>query len=218
MKAGALAAGLACVALAAVAAGQAPRQRSLDLWLSEAQTESAPAAPVSVPASRDAEHVERDDALPGVIELSDGKVLLGRLYSTRERILEVYDEGVKLWRRVPLEAVLGISAVVEEEAMDLEWRWKAMGEPERTYTGRSFPTRRLSWKLRLIDGTELRGAVKGAPLWLDVDGRQTGPYVLSERTKGEMGQKLADLVYVKRVIVSRRLVTELTAARVRQRQ
>jgi hypothetical protein len=218
---------LAAMASLALAAAMAQQPGSnLDYWLSGSTT-----SPASEPASMATktigpfaeprraatetappEAMSRDDALPAVVETSDGRATAGRLFGTRGRPLEVYVDADRLWRRVPLEAVLSITAVVEEEQLELEWRWKAMGVPEKEFTGRSYPTRRLSWRLLLADGTTLTGAIKGQPLWLDTPDERLGPFVLQERSKGAIGQSLADLVYVRRIIVSHRLAQQLSAS------
>ncbi len=184
---------------------------NLEYWLDRA----APAA--SQPATAASQGADpfrksgplRDDALPGVIELSDGTLLPGWLYTTRESPYLVFPRSEKRWRRVPLAAVLGVAAVVTQERMELQWRWKAMGEPEKVYTGRKYPFRRLQWRFHLVDDSQVVGDVKGQPLWVERDGETWGPFVLHERMKGEVGATLADLVYVKRVIVSRRLMEEV---------
>ena len=183
----------------------------LDYWLNQAQAATEPA---DAPADRSTRPADagpvfsRQYALPGVIEFSDGRVLVGMMFTTRDKCWEVYVDQEKLWRRIPFEAVLSIAAVVDEEKTELEWRWRGMGEPEKTYTGRSYPTRTLSWRFRLIDGDEIHGTVKGQPIWIELDGRQSGPFILHERSKGDMGQKLSDLVYVKRIVVSKRLMEQ----------
>jgi len=61
----------------------------------------------------------------------------------------------------------------------------------------------------------ITGIVKGQPVWVDrppqagKEAQKAGPFMLDERSKGEMGQKLADLVYVKRIIVSRKAMEQV---------
>ncbi len=159
-------------------------------------------APAVNPLGR-ANGVGRGDALPGVVVLSDGQVLAGALHTTRDRSWEVWEESQKRWRHVPPIAVLSIRAVVVEESMDSEWRWKEMGSDEKLLTGRTRPIRRLDWQFHLIDGSHLTGTVKGQPLWVESGGKRFGPYVLHERSAGQYGQKLEDLVYVKYAVISR---------------
>jgi hypothetical protein len=156
-------------------------------------------------------------AVPGVMEFSDGRQIAGGLYTTREKNFEVWVEQEKRWRLVPFLTVLSITAIVDEEKMEQEWRWKEMGVPEKVFTGREYPTRTLSWRFHLIDDGVITGVVKGQPVWVDrpaqagQDAHKSGPFMLDERSKGEMGQKLSDLVYVKRIIVSRKAMEHVLA-------
>jgi len=221
-----VAAGTALAAAAAVgwAGGRGPATKpaapadNLEYWLGRAM----PAA--SQPAGADANdsggespfpapgrEFRRDDALPGVIELSDGRQLPGGLYTTRERPWIVWQDKTQSWRHIPFINVLSITAVVEEERTELEWRWKAMGEPEKVYTGRSYPMRRLHWRFRLLDGSVVEGSTKGQPVWVEFRGRSAGPFVLHERMKGALDTKLADLIYIRKIVVSRRMMDAVTA-------
>lgn len=189
---------------------------NLSYWLNRAKpTDSRPARESNAPpggagtnpfATDDS--FRRQDALPGVILLSDGQVLAGHMFTTAEKDWMVWDEPAKRWRRVPFLAVLSISAVVKEEKMEPVWRWKEMGVPERVYTGEEYPTKQLEWRLHLIDDSVITGSVKGQPIWIEGEKGKAGPFVLHETVKGKVGQKLADLVTVRRIIVSRRLLEQ----------
>lgn len=189
---------------------------NLEYWLSRAKPTSRPAE--TQPAGRAAVNpfarkagFRREDALPGVIELSDGRQIAGAIYGTREKPYSVWVEKEKRWRRIPLISVLSITAVVVGERMELEWRWKEMGAPERVYTGRKYPWRRFLWKFHLIDGSYVTGAVKGQPIWVETSHKTSGPWLLTERSKGPIGTTLKDLVYVKRVIISRKMMEKVEA-------
>jgi len=189
----------------------APLQRAdpndnLDFWLNQAETvNEEDFQPASEPAKR-TRGPRRPDALPGVVELSNGQQLPGLLYTTRGRDWELYDTEDRTWHRIPPITVSSMTAVVDEEEIELEWRWKAMGVDERVYTGNSYPMRRLSWKVKLIDGTTFHGAIKGQPIFIDLAGSVTGPLTLHEKQKGEFGDTLDDLVYVKQIVVSKRMM------------
>lgn len=185
----------------------------LDYWLSrakDADTQPATQAAGRNPFRRGAD--TRQDALPGVVELSNGRRLAGGILTTYEKPWQVYDKQTGRWRRVPAAAVLSITAVVVEEKMELKWRWKAMGEPERVYTGESYPTRRLRWKFHLVDDSSITGTVKGQPMWVRSRNKKAGPFVLHERSRGTVAQKLADLIYVKRVFISLKLMEKVLTA------
>jgi len=214
---------IAACLLASLAIGAAPApttrpaspsrpkpKSSLDYWLGKARPAAATRA-ATAPAERGAnpfggrDRPFRPDALPGVIELSNEKQLPGRVYTTLEKPWLVWVEQERRWRRIPFITVLSITAVVVEEKMSLKWRWKGMGEPERVYSGTKFPMRRFLWKFRLIDGGEIIGAVKGQPIWVRREGKTTGPMVLHERSKGEPGRTLKELVYIRKVVISRKM-------------
>jgi len=190
---------------------------NLDLWLT-GKTPAPPAKPgTSNPLDsgnnpfRKGDTFLRTDALPGVVELNDGRQIPGGLYTTREKDFEVHIAAEKRWRRVPFVLVRAIEAVLLEEKMDQHWRWKAMGVPERVYTGKEYPYRRFEWKFHLIDGTSLQGTVKGQPLWIEklegLAGRgRYGPFVLHERFSGAEGTKLKDHPYMKQIVISRRMM------------
>ncbi len=146
------------------------------------------------------------DAMPGVIELSDGNQLAGGLYTTVEKPWIVWSEATKSWRRVDFLTLLGIEAVVEEERTELAWRPKGMGEPEKVYTGKKYPMRRMHWRFKLIDGSVVEGSTKGQPVFVELGGKVSGPFILGERMKGQDGQTLDELVYVRKIVVSRKMM------------
>ncbi len=200
----------------------------LDYWLRQARPipATAPGKPAARPSGnedapgwsespfRRKGGFSRDDALPGVIELSDGTQLPGGIFTTRDKPWIVWVAGEKRWRRIPPLAVLSITAVLVQERMELKWRWKAMGEPEKVYTGQKYPFRRFLWKFHLIDDTYITGAVKGQPVWVETQNgaRTTGPFILHERSKGKTDQKLVNLIYVKKIVISRGMMEKVVKA------
>ena len=208
-----LPAGAALVALAALtpapAGGDGPTSApagNLDYWLNRATpaTSRAIAAPPPGDPFGASAAPGRTDALPAVAVFSDGRILAGGLFTTRDRNWEVWVEAEKRWRHIPPILVLSIEAVVVEQALEKEWRWKEMGSDEKVFTGRTKPVRRFLWTFHLIDDSTVTGSVKGQPLWVQTLSKRHGPFVLHERSAGTYGQSLADLVYVKRVVISRR--------------
>lgn len=191
---------------------------NLDYWLGRAKADTRPAAPASPAANPfgPSDRFRRDDALPGAAILSDGTILAGGLYTTRDRNWEVWVESEKRWRHVPPMVVLSIHAVVVDEGMDKEWRWKEMGSDEKAFTGRQRPVRRFQWRLHLIDDSVITGTIKGQPLWIDTGANAqepAGPYILHERSAGQYGQSLQDLLYLKRAVISRRAMRQVLQKR-----
>jgi hypothetical protein len=191
-------------------AGQPGKKATdLDYWLGQAKEGDAKKAPDPRtdgvdPFGAKKGPFQREDALPGVIEMSDAALLAGGVYTTREKPFEVFVEN--RWRQIPFVNVLSITAEVTEERMELRWRWREMGNDEKVYTGKKYPLRRFVWKLHLIDDTYVTGAIKGQPIWVERDGARSGPYPLWEHFSGPDGATLKECTYIKRLFVSKRLM------------
>jgi len=137
----------------------------------------------------------------------------GGVYTTRGKPWIVWVAAEKRWRLIPPGAVLSIEAVIVEEKMELMWRWKATGEPKKVYTGEKYPFRRFEWKFHLADDSEIQGVIKGQPVWVEFSGDKTyGPFVLPERSKGPAGKSLEELVYVRKIVLSRKMMEKVTKA------
>ena len=100
---------------------------------------------------------ERDDAVPGYIELSDGSIHPGMIYLTRDKRLQIYDEEMQRQREVPLQAVKQIDCTVKKEWMEKEWKFKETTSDEKLYTGRSYPAREYLHTITLNDGRTITG-------------------------------------------------------------
>lgn len=146
----------------------------------------------------------REDAVPGYVELSDGTVHVGQIYMTRDKRLKIYDESIKRQREIPLSAVKQIECKVLKEWMEKEYRFRETTRDEKYYTGREYPAREYEHVITLKDGRKISGGLSEilyvAPLG-DQEGAKTGAepvrVILHKRHKGELGQTLKQLVYVK---------------------
>jgi len=140
----------------------------------------------------------RKDAVAGCVELSSGEKLPGRIYTTRAHRLRIFNLKREIYEDVPVAAVQAIETIVEWERVDKEWRFKEAGNPEKIFTGRSYPVRQLAWRLTLRGGHEIVGHILGQPLYVEDGGRER-QLILHMRDKGPMGAELKDLVYIRRV-------------------
>ena len=183
---------------------------SLQYWL---DTDAPATTTAPTVDSSGVDPFARDDgkapatALPGAIQLSDGTIIRGWLYTPGDKPLQVFTEHDKRWRQIPLAAAMSISAVVVTEKVEPEWRWKAMGEPQRVYTGRMYPSRRLQWRFALADGSVITGAVKGQSMSVVSQGNKLGPFILHERQQGRAGTSLVEMPYVRKIVISRRAMS-----------
>jgi hypothetical protein len=184
--------------LCATAAGPATRDAADDiLGLSTPAT----TRPTADPATRPAVFKPADDdgeARAGTVTLSDGTVVAGKVATTPEKPIRVWVAEEKQYEDVPLSQVASAEAQVTWEREDPEWNFKESGSDIKVYSGKTYPARETAYKFTLTDGTVLTGGVV-APLYVTTDDGKTRTLVLHKRDKGNVGQKLADLVYVNRV-------------------
>jgi len=157
----------------------------------------------------------REDAVPGYVELSDGTIVVGHIYMTRDKRLKIYDESIQRQREIPLSAVAQIECKILKEWMEKEWRFRETTRDEKYYTGRQYPAREYEHTITLKDGRQITG---GLAEILYVDTRQDGQeatsdsepvrLILHKRQKGEIGETLKDLVYVKMVKLGEEALAE----------
>jgi len=153
---------------------------------------------------------DRDDAVPGYLELSDGSVRVGNVYMTLGKRLKIYDDQTKRQREIPLRAVGRIDCNVLKEWMEKEWRFKELALDQKYYTGRSYPAREHSHTVTLYDDRTIEGPLSeilyvqpfvydpSKPMAYKPD-VEPQKIILHKRDKGEMGEDLKSLVYVKLV-------------------
>ncbi len=153
---------------------------------------------------------EREDSVPGYVELSDGKVVPGMVYLTRDHRLTIYDSQIERQRMVPLRVVKRVECKVQKEWMERQWRFRELASDEKVTTGRTYPAREYEHTITLNDDRTITGPLSGVvyvqPLGYQPE--QPGAYrtfvkaekfILHKRDKGEIGEKPADMVYVKRI-------------------
>lgn len=142
--------------------------------------------------------VDRDDAIPGYVQMSDGTTVAGKVYLTRDHRLKVFDEKLKKHREVPLRVVKAIDAVILKEWDEREWRFKENANDEKVYTGRSYPAREYAHRLTLTDGRTVEGAL-AAIVYVAPEGGEPRRFLLHKRDKGDVDTKLKDLLYVRTI-------------------
>jgi hypothetical protein len=154
----------------------------------------------------------RDDARPGVVVLSDGTMHRGLIYLTREKPLQIYDAAMQRQREVPLEAVQKIECAVQQEWLEKQWRFKEGANDEKVYAGRAYPVREYVHTITLSDGRTIRGPLS-VIVYVEPKASKGGDrpmtseperFMLKKRDKGEPGQTLKSLVYVKRIELERK--------------
>ncbi len=159
---------------------------------------------------------QRTDAVDGTIELSNGKTVKGRIYLTRSHNLRIYDAERERFRDVPLRVVEEVKCMIQKEWLEKEWRFKENANDEKIFTGRTYPARIYVHEIKLKRGDSIKGplsalvyvesAEEDGKLSRNVRSPRRKPtrYLLHKRDKGKPGQTLKDLVYVKRIVLTRK--------------
>ena len=153
---------------------------------------------------------QREDAVPGYVELSDGTVHTGQVYITRDKRMKILDEKMKRQREVPLRVVKQIECKVKREWMEKEWKFKELASDEKMFTGRTYPAREYVHAITLQDDRTITGPLSGVVYVQPYAYSHTEPgvyrsrvkaerFLLNKRSKGEIGAKLDSMKYVKLV-------------------
>lgn len=152
---------------------------------------------------------EREDAVPGYVELSDGQIIAGKIFMTRDKRVKIYDQEMQRQREIPLNRIKEIQCVVVSERMEKEWRFKETAADVKEYTGRTYPAREYTHRVTLADGRTLEGPLSEV-LYVQPDPGETARggyrpeieplrFILYKTHKGPVGTDLKSLVYVKSV-------------------
>ena len=177
-----------------------------DMTFIEEETAEGAESPVN-PFGEPSDGGPRKDAVPARVELSSGATVAGRIYTTRGKRLKIFNLERGMYEYVPVPAVREIETIVEWERMEREWRFKEAGSPEKVYTGREYPARKFAYRLTLLNGHTITGHILGQPLTLarpsrasgSNDGEEVDRFILHDRQKGDFGQTLEDLLYLRRI-------------------
>ena len=152
----------------------------------------------------------RPDAVPGYVELSDGTILPGQIYLTRDARLKIFDGEQQRNRDVPLQAAKRIECKVEREWMEKEWRFKENANDEKVFTGRSYPAREYVHRITLQGDRTIEGTLSGI-VYVQAEGsndREAKRFLLHERDKGPPGSELKSLSYVRVIELGNKALEE----------
>jgi hypothetical protein len=137
------------------------------------------------------------DVRQGKITLSDGSVIPGLIATTANKPLRLWDEKAGEYHDLPLRLVASVTAQVLWEKDEPQWRFKESGSDIKVETGKTYPSRETAYKFTLTDGTTVSGGIV-APLYVTTPDNTT-TYILHKRDKGDPGESLADLKYIKQI-------------------
>jgi hypothetical protein len=159
-------------------------------------------------AAADRADQKRDDAVPGVVELSDGSLHPGQVSLTRDARLKIFDEAQKKHREIPLRVIDRIDCTVLKEWVEEEWRFKENASDEKYFTGKTYPAREYSHAIRLRNGQSIKGNLSAIVYVRGDDADKADRYLLHQRDKGSLGSDLKSLLYVRSVRLGSKALDE----------
>ncbi|MFA7230014.1 MAG: hypothetical protein WC071_01970 [Victivallaceae bacterium] len=133
------------------------------------------------------------DWYPAEIELSDGKMLHGKLSLLGSRPLAILPEKTNYERKIPLNDIISITQRIESQSMERPWAYKEAGKVEKIYFEGSYPLINFTAEVLLSNGQVVRGHAISLPLKFSGDGPKK--LFLNRQIKGSVGQTMTDLVY-----------------------
>lgn len=150
----------------------------------------------------------REDAQPGYLELSDGRVRPGQLFLTRETRLKIFDEARKRHREIPWNRIQRIDCIVLKEWDEPEWRFRENASDEKVRTGRTYPVREYTHQMTLRNGESIRGPLSAIVYLQENPDREPVRYLLHKRDKGEPGTTLKRMLYVRSIHLGEQALEE----------
>jgi len=145
------------------------------------------------------------DAVDATIALSNKKKIAGKIYLTRRKPLRLFDPKQKEYRDFKLSEFSRITLNCTRKRLEREWYFKEEGNPEKVYTGRTYP--RLDFTLTATFKKKERKLTfnipKGQPIYIQPAKGKKKTFVLQPFLRGGIGQTPEQLVYVKEIVFAR---------------
>jgi hypothetical protein len=180
------------------------RGQSLDNLLQNAAPATAPSSefspdqnvhPFTTPDDPDALEVRA-----GSVELSNGQVVSGKIWTTVRTPFRVWIADLKEYRDLDIRLIKQI-AVEPPSAQEIDqWRWQQEGSDIQLHSGKTEPFMQFTYTFTMLDGEKVTGTVE-APLFVQ-DAKQTYNMLLYKQIQGKLGEAINQVVYVKEVTLT----------------
>lgn len=178
------------------AAGQ-ETDDNLDFLFTFGKPSTAPATRAVIPQTKPAGARLGAEARKGVMLLSSGEKIEGFFATTAEKPLRVFDG--KEYHDIAWDQIASLEAKILWERDEKEWKFVEGGSDIKEYTGKTYPARELEYVVTLVNGQHVTGGVVAPVYHAATRADPTQLQVLNKRQKGEVGEKLKDLVYIKKI-------------------
>lgn len=134
------------------------------------------------------------------VEMSDGTTISAQIAFPQDMFL-MYNEAAKRRLTIRIGEVKAIETTIEKESMEKKWFFKEDGRDEKVYTNETWPVRYFLTRAVFADGKTLDGTIIGQAFFVKTEDG-TRNYMLTRKMEGKVGEKLDDVVYVKRIALA----------------
>jgi hypothetical protein len=156
----------------------------------------------------DGANQKREDAVAGYLELSDGTVLPGQIFLTRDGRLKIFDEKQEQHREIPLKVIQQVVCTIQKEWLEKEWRFKENANDEKYFTGHKYPVREYMHTITLRGGRKIQGPLSGVIYVQTGSAESSQRFILHKRDKGELDSDLKSLVHVRAIYLGEKAFEE----------
>jgi hypothetical protein len=136
------------------------------------------------------------------IEMSNGKILDGKLCLMGRRPVTIIPLGSKYQRKVLLPDIVSITQVTEQRSMNRPWAYKESGKVDKVYFDGSYPFYNFATDLLLTNGQSVRGHIISIPFRFK--GKGPSKLFLTRQIKGKVGETFDDVVYPVKIVFTGR--------------
>ena len=131
------------------------------------------------------------------VELSDGRIISGKLSRMGARPLTITPAGAKHQQKILLSDIISISQIVREQKMNRPWLYKESGKVEKMYLEGTYPFINLTTEVVLTSGKVVRGDIVSVAF--KFTGKGMRKIFLTRQLKGKVGEKMSDVIYPARI-------------------
>ncbi|NNM87569.1 MAG: hypothetical protein HKL95_03520 [Phycisphaerae bacterium] len=135
----------------------------------------------------------------GKVILSNGRVLRGRISTTVDTPFRIWISSIKRYRDIALLRVRRMDVKILAQREIRQWRYQQNGSDIKLYSGKTQPWFRFAYTFTLLHGEKITGTVV-APVFVQTSHHHYN-LLLSKHLEGKIGEPVAEVVYVKHIIL-----------------
>ncbi len=174
--------------------------QSLNSLLNNAQNAKSPGTKFAPAQANPFAHAHQGLALGvrrGTVELSDGRVLTGKIWTTLRTPFRVWLDPIKQYRDMDIRLIKSIHVKIIRAHLIRQWRWQQEGSDIKVYSGLTKPRISFAYRFTMLNGKTFTGTLI-APLYVRTAHHRYN-LLMYKRIEGKLGERLGGIIYVKAV-------------------